>query len=206
MLKKMLNFPLIYQSLQEAGGFFDARVKAMNEFLNIREGARIIDVGCGPGHIVKHIPKKVDYIGFDIDQSYIDFANKHFSDRGRFNCRFFDDKAAKELFPADIVMMNGVMHHMSDDELSATMNNARSVLAPGGLLFTLDGCYVEGQSKFRKWILDRDRGQYVRNQAGYEKIIRKAFDKVELHIREAYSHVPYTFVIGLASKSPPGAP
>jgi SAM-dependent methyltransferase len=201
MLKRLLNSPVIYQSFQEAGGFFGARVKAIAEFLTIEPGVSVLDIGCGPGYILNYISSNVYYVGYDIDQSYIDHANTKFGGRGRFYCRFFDATAAQELNPVDIVMMNGVLHHISDAELAATLANVRSVLRPGGTLFSLDGCYCAGQSAFRKWMLDNDRGHFVRDQAGYRAVLGSIFEDVELHVREGYSRIPYTFVIGLSRKS-----
>lgn len=199
-MKAVLNSPAIYQASQNAGGFFRARIKAIEEYLSIRPGQRIIDIGCGPGYILRHLPRGVDYIGFDIDEAYIAHATKAFGDRGRFFCRFFDAAAALEFGPADIVMMNGVLHHIPDDAVVDTLNNVRAVLKDGGQLFSLDGCYREGQSRLAKWFLDNDRGRFVRDQQGYAKILGAAFETVDLTIREDYARVPYTFIIGVSCK------
>lgn len=200
MLKKLLDSPIFYQLFQEAGGFFGARVKAISEFIEIKPGMRILDIGCGPGYILRYLPKDIDFIGFDIDQSYIDHANAKFGQQGRFYCRLFDEHAAQEFAPVDIVMMNGVLHHIPDADLVKTLANVHAVLRPNGLLFTLDGCYREDQSRFRRWMLDNDRGEFVRDEAGYRNLLAKTFGAVNLHIRENYSRVPYTFVVGLALK------
>src|SRR5271166_5438641 len=184
MLKGLLRSPVIYQSFQEAGGFFGARVKSIAEFLAIEPGVSVLDIGCGPGYILNYISKNVHYVGYDIDQSYIDHANAKFGGRGRFYCRLFDATAVQELYPVDIVMMLGVLHHISDTELAGTLANVRSVLRPGGTLFSLDGCYCTGQSAFRKWMLDNDRGRFVRDEAGYRAVLGNVFEDVELHIRE----------------------
>jgi SAM-dependent methyltransferase len=199
-MKAMLSSPALYQAYQNAGGFFGARVKAIAEYLTIRPGMRVIDVGCGPGYILRHLPRGIDYIGFDIDQAYIDHANRSFGDRGKFYCRYFDAAAAVAFAGADVVMMNGVLHHIADQELTATLTHVRDVLKDGGVLFTLDGCYREGQSRFAKWLLDNDRGEFVRDQNGYELVLRSVFDEVDLVIRQDYARVPYTFIIGISRK------
>jgi hypothetical protein len=97
-------------------------------------------------------------------------------------------------------MMNGVLHHVSDQELGGTLANVRDVLTSDGVLFTLDGCYREGQSRIARWLLNNDRGEYVRNRDGYDHVLRTTFDNVDLAIRDDYSRVPYTFIIGISRK------
>jgi SAM-dependent methyltransferase len=199
-VKALLNHPALYQAYQNAGGFFGARVKAISDYLTLRPGMRVIDIGCGPGYILRHLPEGVDYTGCDIDESYIDHARRAFGHLGQFHCRYFDAAAARELGGADVVMMNGVLHHIDDGELRDTLSNVRDALTPEGVLFTLDGCYRNGQSRIARWLLDHDRGEFVRDEDGYDRVLRGAFAKVDLAIREDYSRVPYTFIIGMARK------
>ena len=199
-MKALLGHPALYQAYQNAGGFFGARVKAISDYLALRPGMRVIDIGCGPGYILRHLPEGVDYAGFDIDESYIDHARRAFGHLGQFHCRYFDAAAAREFRGADVVMMNGVLHHIDDGELQATLSNVRDALTPDGVLFTLDGCYRNGQSRIARWLLDHDRGEFVRDEDGYDRVLRGAFAKVDLAIREDYSRVPYTFIIGMARK------
>jgi SAM-dependent methyltransferase len=199
-MKAILSSPTLYQAYQNAGGFFGARVKAIAEYLTIRPGMRVIDIGCGPGYILDHLPEGIDYMGFDIDEAYIDHARRSFGNRGRFYCRYFDADAAVEFAGADIVMMNGVLHHIADKELKGNLANIREVLKDGGVLFTLDGCYCEGQSRLAKWLLDHDRGEFVRDQKGYDLVLGTVFGDVHLAIRDDYSRVPYTFIIGISRK------
>ena len=55
-LVDILQHPQIYQSFQSMGGFFGARIRAIDAYLTIKPGDHIIDIGCGPGFIVKHLP------------------------------------------------------------------------------------------------------------------------------------------------------
>jgi SAM-dependent methyltransferase len=200
-MKAILNSPTLYQAYQSAGGFFGARVKAISDYLALRPGMRVIDIGCGPGYILRHLPQGIDYLGFDIDEPYIDHARRSFGDRGKFHCRHFDAAAADEFAGADVVMMNGVLHHIADEELKGTLGNISGVLKSDGVLFTLDGCYREGQSRLAKWLLKNDRGKFVRDQNGYDRLLRAVFENVDLVIREDYSRVPYTFIVGTSRKS-----
>ena len=199
-MKALLNHPALYQAYQNAGGFFGARVKAITDYLTLRPGMNVIDIGCGPGYILRHLPPDINYIGFDIDQAYIDHARRSFGHLGKFLCRYFDAAAAREFAGADVVMMNGVLHHIADDELRGTLTNVRDVLKSDGVLFTLDGCYREGQSRIAKWLLDNDRGEFIRNRDGYDHLLSGAFAKVDIAIRDDYSRVPYTFIIGISRK------
>jgi SAM-dependent methyltransferase len=199
-MKAILSHPAIYQAYQNAGGFFGARVKAIADYLTLRPGMRVIDIGCGPGHILRHLPDGIEYTGFDIDEAYIAYAQRAFGHLGTFHCRHFDAAAAREFAGADVVMMNGVLHHIADNDLQATLSDIRDVLKNDGVLFTLDGCYREGQSRIAKWLLDNDRGEFVRDRDGYDQVLRRAFGKVDLAIRDDYSRVPYTFIIGISKK------
>ena len=200
-MKAILGHPALYQAYQNAGGFFGARVKAIADYLTLRPGMRVIDIGCGPGYILRHLPEGIDYTGFDIDEAYIEFACRSFGHLGKFHCRRFDAAAAVEFAAADVVMMNGVLHHIADEELNETLANVDRVLADDGILFTLDGCYREGQSRLAKWLLDNDRGEFIRDQKGYHRVLRSTFRKVELVIRDDYSRLPYTFIIGISRKT-----
>jgi SAM-dependent methyltransferase len=198
-LSDFLKSPTIYQKYQEAGGFFAARVFSIEQYLCLRRDQCVIDVGCGPGFIVNHLPNGVRYHGFDIDQTYIDYAKANFSTKGSFYCQVFDTERAAILGPADVVMMNGLIHHLDHDAALVTLRAAHRALRRGGTLFTLDGCFRAGQSPIARWLLQHDRGQFVRDKAGYRALLSSIFDNVTIHIREDLSRVPYTFAIGIAT-------
>ena len=194
----ILANPRLYQLYQELGGFFGARVKAIARHLPVPDGARIIDIGCGPGHIVRHLPASADYRGFDIDAASIEHARAKFGDRGDFTCGLFDEDSATLHGPADIVMMNGVMHHVGDAELDTLLGLIARTLKPGGALFTLDGVYRAGQGRLVRWLLDNDRGEHVRDLAGYRTLLDRHFGTVAMHLEEDLSRCPYSYAIGVA--------
>lgn len=194
----VFQYPLLYQAFQIAGGFFGARVRAIAEYLTIPPNSRVIDVGCGPGFIVDHLPASVEYIGFDVDERYIAYARRHFGRRGIFHCQPFDDVAAAASGPADIVMMNGVIHHLDDMATFAVLRAIQGVLNPSGVLFTLDGCFHDQQSAIARLLIYKDRGRFVRSEVSYRDLLRSVFERAATYIREDLSWVPYTFVVGLS--------
>ncbi len=199
-VRDVLNLAPAYQAYQRLGGFFGARVRAIERHLAINPGHRVIDIGCGPGYIVEHLPESIEYLGFDTDAKYIDFARRRFGHRGKFFCRLFDDAAAEEFKGADLVMMNGVVHHMDDADAVGTFRSVHRVLKAKGQIFTLDGCYTENQSALVRYLLRKDRGRFVRNETGYRALLEASFENVKVAIYEGISRVPYTFIVMVGTK------
>lgn len=200
-IKAVFDHPLVYQWFQRAGGFFGARTKAIDAYLELEPNARILDIGCGPGFLLEKLPTDVRYTGFDTDAGYVTYAKKRFGGRGEFVCGPFDADAAAATGPADVVMMNGVLHHLDDDEARETLDVIATALHPGGVLFTLDGCYVDGQSPIARHLLKNDRGPNVRTETGYRDLLDGRFSSVEVHIESSLSRIPYTFIIMVAATS-----
>ena len=199
-LRSILDVPRVYQSFQELGGFFGARLRFLRRSGFDFEGANVIDVGCGPGFMRPHLPASARYFGFDTDRRYIDYARAQDQVNAEYLCQVFDASSISITGLADIVMMNGLLHHLDDDTARALIRDAADCLVPGGHLLTLDGCYRPGQSLFRRKILDWDRGRHVRDEDGYLGL----FDGVGLQVDVVHdgrsSRIPYDFICITARK------
>jgi 2-polyprenyl-3-methyl-5-hydroxy-6-metoxy-1,4-benzoquinol methylase len=200
-LRRVLEAPAIYQLFQRLGGFFRLRLIALNDYLPISPGSRIFDIGCGPGHIIEHLPRGIEYHGFDTDESYIDYAARHFAHLGNFHCCMFDETVKEKFGLADVVTLNTLLHHLADDQVIQLLSAVRMCLRPGGIVFTLDPCFREGQSPVAKWIHAHDRGKFVRTEPEYRALLSRVFPYVEIHIRADLSIIPTTIIITISRNS-----
>jgi SAM-dependent methyltransferase len=200
-LKKLLSIPDIYTKAQTYLGFADSRRKALHKWLEIPPDAKVLDIGCGPGHITQFLPENITYCGFDIDDKYIEQAKQDYGHRGEFHCRIFDDSCLNEYHDMDVILLNGVLHHMTNDQAIQCLNTCYKALKTGGKIFTLDGCYISKQNIVAKKLLDWDRGQFVRDEQGYKELISIAFSSFNIYISEDLSLIPYTFIIMIGEKA-----
>jgi SAM-dependent methyltransferase len=152
---------------------------------------RLLDIGCGPAYLLEHLPG-ISYYGFDTNCSYIEYAKRKYGDRGYFCCQPFSAAAAESLKPVDAVLMAGLLHHLNDNEAQDLLNLCAQSLKDDGRLFTLDGCYVAGQSPIAKILLQRDRGRFVREEPEYVRLASSAFRHVNSVVRHDLFSVPYT--------------
>jgi SAM-dependent methyltransferase len=82
-LHNFLRSPSLYVRWQRILGAYRLRQICLDDVLKLRAGERVLDIGCGPGYILDYMPK-VDYVGFDTEPRYIEYAIEHYADRGRF--------------------------------------------------------------------------------------------------------------------------
>lgn len=182
---------LLYQSL--VGGIRGRRL-CIVDHVSPTPRMKVLDIGCGPAYTVDYFPDP-EYYGFDISPQYIDFANRKFSTHGRFFCRLFEEDAVEWLPSVDVVLMMGLIHHLNDREVTDVLSLAKRVMKPGARLFTLDGYYGPDQPWIARFLLDRDRGKFIREPGAYEKLAKMVFPNVQSIIRDDLFHVPYPIVI-----------
>jgi SAM-dependent methyltransferase len=192
-IKGVFEDPRIDHGFQNRLGFFEARRFALNNYLPDAKGLRILDIGCGPGHVTELLPAHVEsYLGYDTDERYIDFARRTFGKHGEFRCGEFT-AGALGLRKFDVVMTNGLLHHVSDEVGDQLLKQAREVLVGGGRLLALDGCRFDGQNRLDRWMMNNDRGKFVRSPDAYKSLVAKYFDAVQVDVRSDLSLLTYSF-------------
>jgi cyclopropane fatty-acyl-phospholipid synthase-like methyltransferase len=195
--RRVLSSPLVYSAYRAlVTGQKEHRVFA-EEYVRARPGQRILDVGCGPADLLDDLPERVDYTGFDTSASYIAEATRRYGHRARFLQRHVDRQVVDELGAGsfDRVLAHGLLHHLNDDEVVEFFELSRHALSADGHLVTLDGCFVAGQSRAARFLLEQDRGRFVRDEASYVALAKRVFADVRADIRHDMYRIPYTLIL-----------
>lgn len=193
-LFNILSSPRLYDWLQSMLGGSQARAEFATNYVRARPGNRILDIGCGTGATLKHLPA-VEYVGFDPNTSYIAAARDHYGTRATFYAQTVSSASLQDLGEFDVVMAVCVIHHLEDEDAVQLFRLANSALKKGGRLITLDACWLDNQSRLARFLIKSDRGCNVRNPEGYQDLALQVFHNVTLQVRRDLLRVPYTHVI-----------
>lgn len=200
-LHRLLDRAGVYGALQDLLLRKGSRERYVREFIRPFPGCRILDIGCGPADILAHLPPSIgEYVGFDMNPAYIEAARRRWGGRGTFHCSRVEAATLPAPDACDIVLANGIVHHLDDAETRRLFDIAHRALKPGGRLLTYDNVYLERQHWFARWLIARDRGKAVRTREAYEALARSRFGRVDSTILHDTLRVPYTILIMCCTK------
>lgn len=124
-------------------------------------GARLLDVGSGLGQLSRlALEFGIQYAGLEPDdalraEAARDFPGAAFLAGGA-------EDLAEHIRPADVVVLNGVAHHLSDEVLGRTLKTARG----GRGLVLCDHLRLHGKTHpLARFLQDHDQGKFVRPYA-----------------------------------------
>ena len=152
---QLLEHPIIYRGFRFLFGSEIFR-KHYASVIDAKQGDVILDIGCGTGDILNSLPH-VQYVGFDINEKYINTAKQRFKDRGEFVCAALQGYNTNGETPSDIVLATGILHHLDDDTCNTLFRLAYKSLRPRGRLITLDGIFTTNQNLLEGFFVARDR-------------------------------------------------
>ena len=193
-LRAILSLPGAYRIFQSLVGVHRLRVEYVAEYVRPRSSDRVLDCGCGPGDLIAYLPG-VEYVGIDMDESYIRLARARFGDRGSFRLGPVSAETMSDEGHYDIILANGLLHHLDDAQVSEFLRLASRSLKATGRLVTFDGCYTEDQSPITRRLLDMDRGSHVRTLDAWLELAKPVFPTVRPHLRTDLLRIPYTHLV-----------
>lgn len=145
IIKQQKLLDLVKRNYEDIAADFDVtRKKALWPTLSelavgVKDGDRILDVGCGNGRLLKAFAgKAISYIGTDLSASLIGLAKKNYGQSaGGSDCKFYvgdilnlDRDVAGQF---EWIFSIAVIHHLPSPELRIkALKNLQSKLVPGG--------------------------------------------------------------------------
>ena len=198
-IRKILDYAFIYDLFRNI--IVPSDVK--NPFDFVRDcvgdvtGLRILDLGCGTCYVLRNIRGEKEYVGIDMSMRYIEAAKQEFVERktASFYCMDLNAFAEQCETKFDLVVMSGVMHHITDAEVDAAMESIKIILSTEGRFVSQDGAYTDGMNPIAKWLLDFDRGEYVRHERDWLYLMKKHWDEVHYEIRTDTLRLPYSLIV-----------
>jgi ubiquinone/menaquinone biosynthesis C-methylase UbiE len=139
--------------------------------LRVRQGLRTLDLGCGPGAFAD-IFAGDDYVGVDLNARYIDHARK--TRQGAF---IVGDARKVELPDArfDQILVFGLLHHLSDEDVRAVLAECRRLLVPGGRVLVIEDIPAISRLNLIGHLIHRvENGEYIRPVAEYQRLYSEA--------------------------------
>jgi SAM-dependent methyltransferase len=199
-LYRLLESSAIYETVQRVLGAEGGRRRFAREFVRPRDGGRLLEIGCGAGGLLPHLPPGIKYVGYDLNPRYIEQARRLHGHRGEFRCARVEEPPA-DIGRFDVVVAAAILHHLDDPAAERLVRSAKDHLAPGGRLVTLDLLRWSGQPLLGRLLNALDRGRRVRTEPQYRALLGNGFGAVETYVLHDLARLPASHLIMRASVS-----
>lgn len=195
---RLLDEAWIYETFQKL--VLSKNEKSLiQELISSRKG-KVLDFGCGNGKLA-HFFSPLDYLGIDPNVSCIQRAREMFPLHS-FQKGSHTDINLKFKSEFSTIVSWGVLHHLDDSSLHSAISSLFESLVEGGLFIALEpvGNPREGFT-LRDWVMQFDRGAYIRDYLFYEENLKKlGFKTVEVRIRKDLVRIPYRQAVIIARR------
>lgn len=172
-LHSLLTFPAIYSWVQKLAITHEGRKWLYDEYIGCSVDDSVLDIGCGPAGDRRFL-KTGNYIGIDFNPAYIERAKSDYTD-GTF-------------LLGDATTFDFGQFGKFDKILKA----ASALLKPGGVFVARDPAFEPNQNPIARMLALLDRGNHVRDEPAYDKLLAQAFGRREHLIKRNLQRVPYT--------------
>ncbi len=132
---------------------------------------RLLDLGCGTGELAPVFLKAgYTYTGIDIAPERIAFARKTYR-----KAKFHVMDASALQYPDgyfDQILVTGVLHHLSDEEVRAIVREMQRVLQPGGRALVMEDIAMRGSLNLLGALVHlADAGAFIRRPTQYVPLL-----------------------------------
>ena len=164
--------------------------KKILPFLNMKAEDMILDIGCGVGRWADAFLPLLSsgkYVGVDFSSSVLDIAKEHFGEDDRLS---FLRGSFQELIPVldnaslavpyDIIMINGVLMYINDDEINDCLSCIKTLLGKNGTVYIKESIGVEERFTLKDFYSDEMKTEYsaiYRSKDEYTVLLDETFDE-----------------------------
>lgn len=174
LTERLVAVPLAYRLWQAP--FAGAKFRPVVAHNDLRETARVLDVGCGPGTNADHF-RGAEYVGIDINPRYVAHAQRRRP--GRFVVADATDLPHTGDGDYDFILVNSLLHHLPEEQVKRLLAELSDALAPDGFIHILELVLPQRRSVARllaRW----DRGDYPRPIAVWRDLFEQRFQPAVL--------------------------
>jgi len=157
---------------------------------------RVLDIGCGPAAFWDRYKDlgQITYVGIEPNRAYVDVARARFPDVELHAGQVREVRASID-GTFDLVVLEGVLHHIDEETAREALAFGAERLRPGGRLVALDTVLVPRQNPIARMLARLDRGKNVRTLDGYRNLAVGAFPEEQVRVRRLSGRlrVPYDY-------------
>lgn len=187
---KLVTIPAIYNGIQRLLGGDSSVRRFISECVKPEEGMSVLDVGCGPARLFPYL-QGVHYTGIDLNAPHIDKAKELYGDKGRFLVGDVADGLTFEKSSFDLIVVGGLLHHLTDDVSTKLLKSLLPLLKPKGRIVTFDNVRLPRANLIATALINLDSGLHVRTPEGYRELAEGLTADVDEVIYRDLLRVPY---------------
>jgi len=194
--EKVLSQPLVYQAFKKLVLPSGSHQRIVDSMFRVEDGSSVLDLGCGFGDFTQFFASRCNYIGIDHNPEYIKMARKMNEGlNATFICADVTNEAVAENGPYDLIFLSGVLHHLSNEQVSELAGNVAPLLTTAGRFVALEPVFDPDQGLTARLIIASDRGRFVRDAAGYSNLLAQALPEIRTQILTGLLRMPYTHLL-----------
>ena len=196
----LLRVPFMYRLSQLLFGGRSIKKHVFNNYWSSYPGMRILDVGCGPAQDRDLLGVDVFWTGLETSEQYVRSVNRSL----RRNDSIFQGDVSTlldlKITSFDVVLLSGVLHHLNDDLVKTLLSDCTKVLVPNGKIFMIDPVRMPGTSKLEEYLINSDRGKFVRSNKEYDQLIPHAFSQKSIEVVNNVGFLPQSTRVAIISR------